>query len=98
MTTCEIFDILTTCRFFIINSNYDQKYKIKERRKRRPVADTFFSLLEAEEQKESGATLANKNHIRFQNDEVYKILLDFRDNEIDYENYVEKISNHFGKN
>ena len=66
MGTSEIFDILTTCRFFINNSNYDQKYKIKERRKRRPVADTFFSLLEAEEQKESGATFANKNYIRFQ--------------------------------
>ena len=96
MTTSEIFDILTTCKFFTNNSNYDQKYKIKERRKRRPVADTFFSLLEAEEQKENGETLENKNHIRFQNDHVYKILLDFRNDVIDYEKYIEEISNHFG--
>ena len=96
MTTSEIFNILTTCRFFIINSNYDQKYKIKERRKRRPVADTFFSLLEAEEEKENGETLENKNYIRFQNDPVYRMLLDFRNNVIDYEKYIEEISDYFG--
>ena len=43
----EIFDILTTCRAFFPHE-YDEKYKIRERTKRRPVSDTFFSYLEAE--------------------------------------------------
>ena len=93
----EIFDILTTCRVFFNCNNYDQKYKIKERRKRRPVADTFFTLLENKEQEEEDDTLESKNKIRFKNDMIYKFLSDFRNHEINYGDFIELVSDYFGR-
>ena len=97
LSTQEIFDILTTCRVFFNCNNYDQKYKIKERRKRRPVADTFFTLLENKEQQEEDDTLESKNKIRFKNDMIYKFLSDFRNHEINYGDFIELVSDYFGR-
>ena len=97
MTTQEIFSVLTSCRVFFNNNNYDQKYKIKERRKKRPVADTFFNLLEAEDDKEENDTLEARNNKRFQHDKVYNILIDFRNQTIDYSEFIELVSDFFGR-
>jgi hypothetical protein len=90
----DIFEILTTCRLYFNNNNYDQKYKIKERRKRRPVADTFFTSLE---EGENDSELEVKNAERFQDDKVYTILLNYRNKKITYNEYIEQISDCFGR-
>ena len=97
MTTKEIFNVLTSCRIFFNNNNYDQKYKIKERRKRRPVADTFFNLLEAEDEKKENSTLEARNDKRFQDDEIHKMLVNFRNQTIEYSEFIERVSDLFGR-
>ena len=93
MSTREIFNVLTTCKIYFTNDDYDQKYKIKERRKRRPVADAFFTALEEDD----NGHLAHINANKFQDDKAYNILTKYRSKNISYDEYVEKISDCFGK-
>lgn len=93
MSSQEIFNVLTTCKLYFNNNDYDQKYKIKERRKRRPVADAFFTALE----KNDNCNVENINAQIFKDDEVYKVLTDYRNKTINYDEYVDQISDLFEK-
>ena len=93
MSSQEIFNVLTTCKLYFNNNDYDQKYKIKERRKRRPVADAFFTALE----KNESCNVENINTKIFPDDEGYKVLTDYRNKTINYDEYLGQISDLFGK-
>merc|ERR1712061_53600 len=88
----NIYDILTTCRAFFPN-DYDEKYKIKERRKKRPVSDSFFNYLENENLEDLAA---KKNEI-FEDDEIERLFRTFRDGELSSEKYINKIADIFNK-
>jgi len=86
----EIFDILTQSRVFLASS-YEEKYKIRERRKRRPVSDTFFTKLEESDLK---SLLKRKSEI-FADDKIVEVLFNYRENKITYEEYILMIAEHF---
>lgn len=88
----DIFDILTSCRAFFPN-DYDEKYKIKERRKKRPVSDTFFNFLENENLEQMTA----KKYKMFQDDEIENLFRAFRDNEVSTDEYYIRIAEMFNK-
>ena len=48
MTTKEVFEVLTKTKVFFA-SDYDEKYKVRERKKKRPVSDAFFTFLESKQ-------------------------------------------------
>merc|ERR1712004_255168 len=76
----DIYDILTTCRAFFPN-DYDEKYKIKERRKKRPVSDSFFNFLESD-------NLENLSAKKYEM---------FKDNEISTDEYNTRVAQLFHK-
>ena len=88
----DIYDILTSCRAFFPNE-YDEKYKIKERRKKRPVSDSFFNFLE----NENLEMLAAKKCNSFQNDKTENLFRAFRENELSIEEYNRKVAELFNK-
>lgn len=87
----EIFEILTNCSAFF-SGEYDEKYKIRERRKKRPVSDTFFNHLEASDVQQLRAEKVK----RFQEDKVEHIFRKFRHKNLDYSDYIKKIAEVFG--
>ena len=91
MSTREIFEVLTRTRVFFV-TDYDGKYKIRERRKRRPVSDAFFNLLESNEN-----NLEEKKRVLYKDDELEMMFRKFRNNNIQYEEYIELISEQFNK-
>ena len=93
MASQDIFNILTTCKLYFNNNSYGQKYKIRERRKRRPVVNAFFDALE----KNEDCDTENKNDEKFQDDPVYTLLKHYRDKIVSYDEYIEQISDCFGK-
>ena len=93
MSSQDIFNVLTACKLFFNNNDYDQKYKLKERKKGRPVSTMFFNALEGADNSE----LKARNAIKFQTDKVYTILHEFKCKQINFEEYVERISDCFGK-
>eukprot|EP00092_Neocalanus_flemingeri_P101343 GFUD01129581.1.p1 GENE.GFUD01129581.1~~GFUD01129581.1.p1 ORF type:complete len:370 (+),score=89.16 GFUD01129581.1:62-1171(+) len=91
MSTTEIFEVLTRTRVFFL-TDYDVKYKIRERRKRRPVSDCFFNLLESNQN-----DLEEQKRNLLKNDEVEMLFRNFRNKMIQYEEYISLISEHFNK-
>ena len=73
----EIFDILTQSRIFLASS-YEKKYKIRSRRKRRPVGDIFFTKLE---QSDLESIMKRKSEI-FCDDVIVELLSNFRGEKI----------------
>ena len=88
LSTMEVFEVLTKTSVFFMN--YDEKYKIKERRKRRPVSDVFFSLLETSVEDLEGVKCK-----LYMNDDMEELFRKVRRNEIGYEEYIEQISEYF---
>ena len=89
----EIFEILTTCRAFFPHE-YDEKYKIRERRKRRPVSDTFFSYLEADNVEQ----LYTRKRGKFkEDDEIENLFCSFRGDKMTYDDYILRIADLFQK-
>merc|ERR1712096_232117 len=64
----------------------------RERKKKRPVSDAFFTFLES---KQEG--LEEKKRERYKNDEVEKLFRNYRSKTIQDEEYIKVISNHFNK-
>ena len=87
----EIFDILTKCSAFF-PGDYDEKYKIRERRKKRPVSDTFFNHLEASDAQQLG----EQKRKMFEMDKVENIFRKFRHKNLDYSDYILEIAEVFG--
>ena len=86
----EIFDILTSSRVFFHN-DYDEKYKIRERRKKRPVSDTFFKYLESE-----NIDLLNARKFeQYKDDKIVDLLTNFRESLISTDEYQGKMSELF---
>ena len=85
----QIFNILTSSRVFF-STEYDEKYKIRERRKRRPVSDEFFTLLES-----FGEDLAAQKNNMYRDDELEEIFSNFRSRRLTYEDYVPLIAEQF---
>jgi len=88
----DIYDILTTCRAFFPN-DYDEKYKIKERRKKRPVSDSFFNVLESDDLE----NLSAKKYEMFRDHEVENLFRAFRANEISTDEYNTRVAQIFRK-
>jgi len=86
----EIFSILTECSAFF-PGDYDERYKIRERRKRRPVSDTFFNHLEASDVQQLG----EQKMKLFEEDKVESIFRRFRHKNLDYSDYILKIAEVF---
>ncbi|XP_023349837.1 uncharacterized protein LOC111718463 isoform X2 [Eurytemora carolleeae] len=91
MSSSEIFEILTSSRAYLPNQ-YSQKYKIKERRKRRPLSDDFFTRLE-----ESEVDLETRNKERFQDDIIFLTFVKYTEGDIGYLDLIQFISGRFGK-
>eukprot|EP00092_Neocalanus_flemingeri_P033686 GFUD01036619.1.p1 GENE.GFUD01036619.1~~GFUD01036619.1.p1 ORF type:complete len:368 (+),score=122.49 GFUD01036619.1:72-1175(+) len=87
MSTREMFEVLTRTKVFF-TGDYDENYQVRERRKRRPVSDAFFNFLES---KQGDLVEEEKN------DEVEILFRNFRNNSIEYEEYIEIIGEHFNK-
>ena len=93
LSCAEIFEILTNCSaFFPGEEGYDEKYKIRERRKKRPVSDTFFNQLEASDVQQLG----EEKRKLFEEDKVENIFRKFRHQNLDYSDYILKIAEVFG--
>jgi len=86
----EIFEILTKCSAFF-PGDYDEKYKIKERRKRRPVSDTFFNYLEGSDIQQLG----EEKMKMFEEDKAENIFRKFRLKNLDYSDYILEIAELF---
>jgi len=91
LSTQEIFEILTRTKVFFAN-DYDEKYKIRERRKKRPVSDSFFNFLE-----NTTNDLESFKNSLYANDELVKIFSAFRESRMASSEYLRKISEYFGK-
>ena len=87
----EIFEILTKCSAFF-PGDYDEKYKIRERRKKRPVSDTFFTHLEASDVQHLG----EQKRKMFETDKNENIFRKFRHKNLDYSDYLLEIAEVFG--
>lgn len=88
----DIYDILTTCRAFFPN-DYDEKYKIKERRKKRPVSDSFFNFLE----NDNIENLAAKKSEIFKNDDTENLFRWFKAEELSIDEYYMLVAQIFHK-
>ena len=86
----EIFSILTKCSAFF-PGDYDEKYKIRERRKKRPVSDTFFNHLEASDVQQLG----EQKMKMFEEDKVENIFRKFRNKSLNYPDYILEIAEVF---
>ena len=86
----EIFEILTKCSAFF-PGDYDEKYKIKERRKKRPVSDTFFNYLEGSDIQQ----LEEEKMKLFEEEKVENIFRKFRHKNLDYSDYILEIAELF---
>jgi len=91
LSTKEVFEVLTKSKVFFI-AKYDEKYKIRERRKRRPVSDVFFNLLET-----SNEDLEGEKRKLYKNDDFEQLFYNCINKEIEYEEYITKISEYFNK-
>jgi len=86
----EIFEILTKCSAFF-PGDYDEKYKIRERRKKRPVSDTFFNYLEGSDFQQLG----EEKMKMFEEDKVENIFRKYRHKNLDYSDYILEIAEVF---
>ena len=91
LSSQQVFEILTSSRVFFCK-DYDQKYKIRERRKKRPLSDAFFSLVEEKEE-----SLQAEKRKLYEGDKLEAIFLEFRTKTLPFKDYAIKIGDEFGK-
>jgi len=91
LSSQQVFEILTSSRVFFVK-DYDQKYKIKERRKKRPLSDAFFLLLEEKEE----SLEADKRKL-YEGDRLEAMFLEFRSKTLPFEDYAVRLAEEFGK-
>ena len=91
MSSREIFQVLTMARVFF-EKDYNEKYKVRERKKRRPVSEAFFLLLEEEE-----GSLQDKKRKKYEGDLLEDLFNSFRTEKILFKEFSEKVAEHFGK-
>ena len=87
----QMFEILTTSRVFFL-CDYDEKYKIKERRKKRPVSDAFFNMVEEQEEH-----LEKRKREMYKNDKLESLFHEFRSKDVEFENFALQVADYFGK-
>ena len=83
LSTRQVFEVLTKTRVFF-PVDYDEKYKIRERRKRRPVSDAFFNLLESSQEDLEADKLK-----LYKDDEVEEVFRMFKRKDMEYREYIE---------
>ena len=88
----QIFDILTSSRVFY-NNGYEEKYKIKERRKKRPVSDSFFTFLEEADLNK----LMEVKNSKFCKDSITQTFNKYREQILSYDEYLFKIAQYFNQ-
>lgn len=91
LSSQQVFEILTSSRVFFCK-DYDQKYKIRERRKKRPLSDAFFLLVEEKEENLE----ADKRKL-YEGDKLEAMFLEFRTKTLPFKDYAIKIGDEFGK-
>ena len=91
LSTRQVFEVLTKTRVFF-PVDYDEKYKIRERRKRRPVSDAFFKFLESSQEDLEAEKLK-----LYKDDEVEEVFRTFKRKDMEYREYIDFISEHFNK-
>ena len=91
LSSQQVFEILTSARVFFLK-DYDQKYKIRERRKKRPLSDAFFLLVE---EKEEGLQ-AEKRKL-YEGDKLESMFLEFRTKALPFKDYAVRIGEEFDK-
>ena len=91
MTSNEVCEVLTGSKAFFA-TEFDEKYKLKKRRRKRPVTDAFFTYLE-----NNHKNLEKQTKEVFKNDEVRLLFNNYIDEKIPYEEYIEKVSEYFSK-
>ena len=91
LSSQQVFEILTSTRVFFCK-DYDQKYKIRERRKKRPLSDAFFLLVEEKEE----SLEADKRKL-YEGDKLEAMFLEFRTKVLPFEEYAVRIGEEFGK-
>jgi hypothetical protein len=91
LSSQQVFEILTSTRVFFCK-DYDQKYKIRERRKKRPLSDAFFLLVEEKEE-----SLEAEKRKLYEGDKLEAMFLEFRSNALPFEDYAVRIGEEFGK-
>jgi len=91
LSSRQVFEILTSTRVFFCK-DYDQKYKIRERRKKRPLSDAFFLLVEEKEE----SLEADKRKL-YEGDKLEAMFLEFRTKVLPFEDYAVRIGEEFGK-
>ena len=91
LSSQQVFDILTSARVFFCK-DYNQKYKIRERRKKRPLSDAFFLLVEEKEE----SLEADKRKL-YEGDKLEAMFIEFRTNALSFEDYAVRIGEEFGK-
>ena len=91
LSSQQVFEILTSSRVFFVK-DYDQKYKIKERRKKRPLSDAFFTFVEEKEE-----SLEAEKRKFYEGDRLEAMFLEFRSKTLPFQDYAERIAEEFGK-
>ena len=86
-----MFEILTSSRVFFC-ADYGEKYKIKERRKKRPLSDAFFTFVEEKEE-----SLETEKRKLYQGDKLEALFREFRSKVLPFKDYAVKICEEFGK-
>jgi len=91
LSSQQVFEILTSARVFFVK-DYDQKYKIRERRKKRPLSDAFFTLVEEKEE-----SLEAEKRKLYEGDKLETMFLEFRTKVLPFNDYAVRIGEEFGK-
>ena len=91
LSSSQVFKILTSSRVFFC-ADYGEKYKIKERRKKRPLSDAFFTFVEEKEE-----SLEAEKRKLYQGDKLEALFREFRSKALPFKDYAVKICEEFGK-
>ena len=91
LSSKQVFEILTSSRVFFC-ADYSEKYKIKERRKKRPLSDAFFTFVEENEE-----SLETEKRKLYQGDKLEALFIEFRSKALPFNDYAVKICEEFGK-
>ena len=91
LSSRQVFEILTSSRVFFC-ADYGEKYKIKERRKKRPLSDAFFTFVEENEE-----SLETEKRKLYQGDKLEALFIEFRSKALPFKDYAVKICEEFGK-
>jgi len=91
LSCLQIFEVLGRSRVFFANA-FDEKYNIRQRKKRRPVLDSFFDNLESSEDR-----VMTKKRELYRHDAIEETLRKFRNGELGYDDYILEIGQYFNR-